>query len=73
LHIRVKSTSAAQEMIVCRVVILEALERDVSADHSAIEADLLDVRESTNRAKRELLDLVREVRSIGFSACGRCG
>jgi hypothetical protein len=64
-HIHMKSMIAAQQIIICRMDASEARQREVLVHHSAIEAGLLEVRESANRTERELSELMTEVQLIG--------
>jgi hypothetical protein len=43
-HIHVKLMNAAQQIANCQIKVLQAGQREVSAQHSAVEAELLDAR-----------------------------
>jgi predicted nucleic acid-binding Zn-ribbon protein len=53
----VKSVNAAQQTINCRINAFEAGQREFSEQHSAIEPELSEMRESANRTERELSEL----------------
>jgi hypothetical protein len=74
-HIRVKSLGTAQQMLICRVTVLKALQRDPSAQQAASAADLTNLgkRQSQIESDRSTVEgmlsaLQRENRFLGGRA-----
>jgi uncharacterized protein YlxW (UPF0749 family) len=63
-HIGLKSWKTAQQTANCQINAVEAGQCELSTQESAIEAELLDISESTNRAERELSELATEIATV---------